>query len=67
MDRTEIEKTMEALALSQGFYSRLCQSLRRLKASEPEAYDQFMDFMESKNFKDAVDMTMFLEGGICFG
>lgn len=54
MSKEEIMATVKELAQSQGFYCRLYETLR----ANPEA----LDFLAKQNFKDSVDMIMFLEG-----
>lgn len=54
MDKKEIMETVKELARSQGFYCRLYETLK----TNPEA----LDFLAKQNFKDSVDMIMFLEG-----
>lgn len=53
MNKKEIMKTIKSLARSQGFYGRLYETLK----SNPEA----LEFLEKQNFKDSLEMVMFLE------
>lgn len=53
MNKKEIMKTIKSLASSQGFYGRLYETLK----SNPEA----LEFLEKQNFKDSLEMVMFLE------
>ena len=53
MDAKEIMETVKELARSQGFYYRLYETLK----ANPEA----LDFLAKQNFKDRIDMIMFLE------
>ena len=61
MKMNEIMDTIKMLAQSQGFYGRL---LRSLEEAYEENYDAFMEFMnelEEQNFKDTVDLVLYLE------
>lgn len=53
MTKEEIMKAIKSLAKSQGFYCRLYETLKE----NPEA----LDFLAKQNFKDSIDMVMFLE------
>lgn len=59
MKREEIMETIKTLASSQGLYSRL---YRDLMALDEDKYNEVMTELESQNFKDAVDLIMFIEG-----
>lgn len=61
MTRKEIMKTFAMLARSQGSYTRLYNSLRELEADQPDDYDTLMIQLEEENFKDAVDLIMYVE------
>ena len=58
MKREEIMETIKSLAGSQGFYGRLYRDLMELDEDE---YDEVMTELESQNFKDGVDLVMFIE------
>ena len=58
MKREEIMETIKSLAGSQGFYGRLYGDLMELDEDE---YDEVMTKLESQNFKDGVDLVMFIE------
>ena len=58
MKREEIMETIKSLAGSQEFYGRLCGDLIELDEDE---YDEVMTELESQNFKDGVDLVMFIE------
>ena len=53
MNKKEIMEAIKSLAQSQGFYGRLYRTLKE----NPEA----LDFLAKQNFKDSLDMVMFLE------
>ena len=56
MKKEEIKKTIQTLALSQGYYGRLLESIE----SRPNA-DEIWEELEKQNFKDVVDMVMYFE------
>lgn len=53
MDRQQILDAVASLAMSQGFYGRLYEQIKD--------NDEALDYLESQNFGDVVDMVMFLE------
>lgn len=57
MKKEEILKAIRSLAASQGFYGRL---LTLLTSDEPDAI-AYLEYLEEQNFKDTVDLIMFLE------
>lgn len=57
MKKEEILSAIRSLAASQGFYSRL---LFVLSSDEPDAV-AYLNYLEEQNFKDTVDLVMFLE------
>ena len=58
MDREAMRGVMEQLAMSQGFYGRL---LNIIDTAPEEESNEFWEVMESQNFKDSVEMVLFLE------
>lgn len=58
MKREEIMETIKMLANSQGLYSRLYGELMEMDEDE---LDEVMTELESQNFKDGVDLVMFIE------
>ena len=58
MKREEIMETIKTLASSQGLYSRL---YRDLMALDEDKYNEVMTELESQNFKDGVDLIMYIE------
>ena len=58
MKRNEIMNTIRELAKSQGFYGRLLGEIESLNKRKKET---FFEYMEARNFKDAVDLIMFFE------
>lgn len=59
MKREEIMKTIRSLASSQGLYGRLYRSLMELSKEE---FNKVMVELEKQNFKDSLDLVMFIEG-----
>ena len=59
MKRTEIDKIMRSLAMSQGLYGRILNNINSLSEEEQESV---WNELESQNFKDAVDLVMYIEG-----
>ena len=51
MNREQILNTFRMLAKSQGLYGRILNNLT----------DEMLDYLESKHFKDAVELIMFIE------
>lgn len=57
MNKQEILNAVKSLAQSQGFYGRLYEAL----TSGTEEAEEALDQMVEQNFKDSVDMVMWLE------
>ena len=57
MNRNDILRSIKMLAQSQGFYGRLYNLL----TNGSDESKQILDTMESQNFKDTVDMIMWIE------
>lgn len=57
MNRNDILSSIRMLAQSQGFYGRLYDLL----TNGSDESKQILDTMESQNFKDTVDMVMWIE------
>lgn len=58
MDRQAIRGIFEMLAQSQGFYGRL---LRDIDEMPEEDREKVWSDLESQNFKDAVDLILYIE------
>ena len=58
MNREEIKNTFKSLAQSQGFYGRL---LRQLGNSSKEEVDEFYAILEAENFKDWLELILYIE------
>ena len=61
MKRDEILDAIATLARAQGFYGRLHEKLVAMRDDEPDKYDQLMTTMEAHDFKDVVDLCIYLE------
>lgn len=59
MKRDEILETIRSLAQSQGRYGRLLSNLENMPK---ELYNTVMADLEAQNFKDAVDLVLYIEG-----
>lgn len=61
MKREEILGAIKTLASSQGFYGRLYNNLMELQTEDITKFNEVMEELESKNFKDVVDLVMYIE------
>lgn len=65
MKEKEILQTIKMLANSQGFYGRLYRDLMEMKNSDNEIdnanYYECIEELEKQNFKDGVDLVLYLE------
>ena len=59
MKRDEILETIRSLAQSQDSYGRLLQDLENMPKELSEA---ILTDLEAQNFKDAVDLVLYIEG-----
>ena len=59
MNREQILDAFRSLARSQGFYSRL---LEQIDSVDEETREAFLSDLESRNFRDVVDLVMWIEG-----
>ena len=53
MNRTEIRQAIRQLAKSQGFYCRLLSAI--------DENPEILDVLEEQNFKDTLDLVLYLE------
>jgi len=58
----EIRQAIKQLAQSQGFYGRLDRTLSELQDEDIDRYEQVVAEFEAQNFKDVVDLILYLEG-----
>ena len=61
MKREEIINTFVLLSQSQGFYGRLLNLLNTMETEKKEA---FLPLLEKQNFKDMLDLIMWIEENI---
>lgn len=61
MNREQILACIDELSKSKGFYSRLKNALNTGREEMPNEYEKFMRELEEQNFKDAVDLVLYLE------
>ena len=59
MNREQILDAFRSLARSQGFYGRL---LKQIGSVDEETREAFLSDLESRNFRDVVDLVMWIEG-----
>lgn len=62
MKRQEILEAIRLLARAQGFYGRLYERLLETQQEDYDTYDEFMQALERLDFKDSLDLVMYLEG-----
>ena len=55
----QIIDVIKELAQSQGFYGRLLRDIENMSDGE---FAYFKEVLEEQNFKDAVDLIIYLEG-----
>lgn len=58
MKKEDILNLIKSLANSQGFYSNIYDIIQ----NEPEKGEYFLNQLESLNFKDPIDLILYLEG-----
>lgn len=61
MNREQIMEAIKQLAQCQGSYSRFYRDLCEMREEDPDRFDKAMTMLEEKNFKDTVDLVMYLE------
>ena len=61
LKRDDILKTFEGLSRSQGLYGRLLRQLYDMKENDPDAYERYMQELEDQEFKDELDLIMYIE------
>ena len=59
MNREQILDAFRSLARSQGFYGRL---LEQIDSVDEETREAFLSDLENRNFRDVVDLVMWIEG-----
>ena len=61
MNREQIMEAIRQLAHSQGSYGRFYRDLCEMREEDPDRFEEAMTMLEDENFKDAVDLVMYLE------
>lgn len=61
MKINEIKDVIKSLAQSQGFYGRLLASMETMEEMYPQDWEKVVAELESKNFKDSVDLVLYFE------
>ena len=61
MNREQIMEAIRQLAHSQGSYGRFYRDLCEMREEDPDRFEEVMTLLEEENFKDAVDLIMYLE------
>ena len=61
MNKEQIMEAIRQLAHCQGTYTRFYRDLCEMQEEDPERFDKAMTMLEEKNFKDAVDLVLYLE------
>ena len=61
MNAVQVIEVIKDLAKSQGFYSRMWHIIQKDILTDEEEYENFQQFCEQQNFKDAVDLVLFFE------
>ena len=61
MNREQIMEAIRQLAHSQGSYGRFYRDLCEMREEDPDRFEEAMTMLEDENFKDAVDLIMYLE------
>lgn len=59
MKEKEILETFRQLARSQGRYGRIVDAIENMTEDD---YRGFFDALEAENFKDPIDLILYLEG-----
>ena len=58
----EIMNFIGEMSYHQGFYGRLYRDIKELEKNDEESYARLVEELESQNFKDNLDLVMYLEG-----
>ena len=61
MNVLQVLDVIRDLSHSQGFYSRLYETILEVKQNDEAAFNEFAQVVEAQNFKDAVDVVLFFE------
>jgi hypothetical protein len=61
MKMDDILNIIKTLSYSQGFYGRLYSRILELRCNEEELYEELVDELESKNFRNTLDVIYYFE------
>lgn len=61
LKRNDILEIFKDFSKSQGFYGRLLNNLNDLKENDLSTYEKYMKNLEDHEFKDAVDLVLYIE------
>lgn len=61
MNALQVIDVIRELSHSQGFYSRMYRNILDLKETNEEAFNDWCREVESKNFKEPVDVVLYFE------
>lgn len=57
----QILDVIENLSHSQGYYARLLENILYAKDNDTDAYEKWVEEMESQNFTDPLDIVFYFE------
>lgn len=57
----QVIDVIRELSHSQGFYSRIYRNILLMQENDPDSFEVFREMVESKNFKEPVDVVIFFE------
>ena len=61
MNVLQVLDVIRDLSHSQGFYSRLYETILEVKQNDEAALNEFAKAVEAQNFRDSVDVVLFFE------
>ena len=61
MNVVQVIEVIKDLAKSQGFYSRLYETILEVKQNDEAAFNECAKAVEAQNFRDSVDVVLFFE------
>lgn len=61
MGRQQILDTIKDLSRSQGLYSRIYNTIHKMRINEPEMFNLYMTHLVNQQFETPVDLVLFFE------
>lgn len=61
MNIVQVIDVIRELAKSQGFYSRIYNAIIELRETDEDVFNAWSQVIESKNFKEPLDVVMYFE------